>query len=68
VRHRVYRVAMSISIEATDDRQAREYAMKLSKLLKSPFVRIAVEGEGIRLAGDGRPVVYQPLPDGAMRA
>jgi hypothetical protein len=60
---------MSVAVEAQNDRQAREYAVKLSKLLKSPLVKMAVEGEGIRLAGgDGHPVVHQPLPEGAMRA
>lgn len=52
---------MSIEIESRDDREAHAYALKLANLLKSPLVRMAVEGEGIRLAGDdGHPVVYQP--------
>ena len=52
---------MSIEVEAREDREAYEYAKKLANLLKSPLVRMAVEGEGIRLANeDGRPVVYQP--------
>jgi hypothetical protein len=64
-----YRVTMSVAIEAVDDRQAHECAVKLSKLLKSPLVKMAVEGEGIRLSGgDGNPIVHQPLPERAMRA
>ena len=55
-----YRIAMSMAVEAKDDRQAHEYALKLAELLKSPLVRMAVEGEKIRLSGDGRPVVHQP--------
>lgn len=55
-----YRVLMSIEVEASGDRQAHEYATKLAELLKSPLVRMAVDGEGIRLSGDGRPVVHQP--------
>jgi hypothetical protein len=55
-----YRVLMSIEVDARDDRQAYEYALKLSNLLKSPFVRMAVEGEQIRLVEDGRPVVHSP--------
>jgi hypothetical protein len=55
-----YRISMSIAVEARDDRQAHEYALKLAELLKTPLVRMAVEGEGIRLSGDGRPIVYQP--------
>lgn len=51
---------MSIEVEAKDDRQAYEYATKLAGLLKSPLVRMAVEGEDIRLSGDGRPIVHQP--------
>lgn len=56
-----YRVVMSIAIEAQNDRQAHEHAMKLKKLLESPIVRLTVEGDGIQLSdGDGRPVVHQP--------
>lgn len=56
-----YRIVMSVEVEARDDRQAHEYAKKLAGLLKSPLVKMAVEGEGIRLSGsDGRPIVHQP--------
>lgn len=55
-----YRITLSIEVEARDDRQAYEYATKLADLLKTPLVRMAVEGEGIRLSGDGRPIVHQP--------
>jgi hypothetical protein len=55
-----YRIAMSIEVDAMGDRQAREYAVKLVELLKSPLVRMAVESEGIRLSGDGRPIVHEP--------
>ena len=55
-----YRIVMSMAVEARDDRQAHEYATKLAELLKSPFVRMAVAGEGIQLSGDGKPVVHQP--------
>jgi hypothetical protein len=51
---------MSIEVEATGDRQAHEYAAKLAELLKTPLVRMAVQGEGIQLSGDGRPIVHQP--------
>lgn len=56
-----FRIMMSIEVEARDDREALEYAMKFSELLKSPLVKMAVQSEGIRLAnGDGRVVVHQP--------
>jgi len=55
-----YRVLMSIEIDARDDRQAYENALKFESLLKNPMVRMAVESEGIQLADDGRPVVHQP--------
>lgn len=55
-----YRIMMSMVVEARDDREAHEYAKKLSDLLKTPLVRMAVDGEGIRLSGDGQPVVHQP--------
>jgi hypothetical protein len=55
-----YRIMMSIEVDAVDDRQAHEYATKFSDLLKTPMVRMAVGGEGIRLSGDGSPIVHQP--------
>ena len=56
-----YRIMMSIAIEARSDKEAHEHAVKLGELLKSPLVKMAVEGDGIRLSsGDGRPVVHQP--------
>lgn len=55
-----YRITMSMVVDARDDRQAHEYAVKLAELLKTPFVRMAVADEGIRLSGDGQPVVHQP--------
>jgi hypothetical protein len=51
---------MSMAVEAPNDRQAHEYALKLAELLKSPLVKMAVSGEGIQLSGDGRPIVHQP--------
>jgi len=51
---------MSIEVEASSDAQAYENAKKLGELLKSPLVRMAVENEGIRLSGDGRPIVHHP--------
>jgi hypothetical protein len=51
---------MSIAVDAREDRQAYEYAVKLLELLKSPLVRMAVQGEEIQLSGDGRPIVHQP--------
>ena len=55
-----YRITMSMEIEARDDRQAHECALKLQELLKSPLVRMAVASEKIQLSGDGNPVVHQP--------
>ena len=55
-----YRVTMSIEVDAINDVQAHKYAEKLGGLLKSPLVRMAAEGEGIKLAGDGHPVVHAP--------
>ena len=55
-----YRVLLSIEVEARSDHEALENAKKLKELLKSPFVRMSVEGQGIRLSGDGSPVVHRP--------
>lgn len=55
-----YRVTMSIEVEARNNQEAHDQALKLKELLKSPLVRMAVEGEGIQLSGDGRPIVHQP--------
>jgi hypothetical protein len=52
---------MSVAVDARGDLQAHEYAKKLDELLKSPMVRMAVEGAGIQLSdGDGAPVVHLP--------
>lgn len=58
-----YRVYMSIVIDAPNDRQAYEHALKLDSLLKGPMVQMAAASEGIRLSGDGAPVVHQPQRD-----
>jgi hypothetical protein len=52
---------MSVEVEARDDREAYVFAKKFADLLKGPLVRMTVENEGIRLAGnDGHPIVHQP--------
>lgn len=56
-----YRILMSMAVDARSDREAHEYALKLEELLKSPLVRMALDGESIRLSGDGQPIVHQPL-------
>lgn len=55
-----YRIMMSIVVDAAGERQAREYALKIKALLKGPLVKMGIEGEGVRLFDDGRPVVHQP--------
>jgi hypothetical protein len=56
-----YKMLAHFIIEARDDRDAKEVAVKLEKLLKTAMVRMAIGGEGIQLAdGDGKPVVYHP--------
>ncbi len=51
---------MSIEVDASNDAEAYQYAEKLGALLKSPLVRMAVYDDGIKLAGDGHPVVHAP--------
>lgn len=52
---------MSVEVDASDNREAFDCAMKLHELLRSPLVRMAVQSEGIRLSnGDGDPIVHQP--------
>lgn len=55
-----YRVTMSIEVDAVNDAEAYKSAEALAGLLKSPLVRMAVADEGIKLAGDGCPVVHMP--------
>ena len=55
-----YRIMMSIAVEAKNDKEAHDCALKLLELLKSPLVQMAVEGEGVRLSGGGRPIVHEP--------
>jgi hypothetical protein len=61
----VYRVFMSIAIDAGSDIEAQKSAVKITELLKSPFVKMAAEGENVRLAGDGRPVISHLKKEGA---
>jgi uncharacterized protein YajQ (UPF0234 family) len=59
----IYRVMMHLDVVAKDGREAVDVAKKLGELLKNPMVRMAIQGENIRLAsGDGQPVVYEPQP------
>lgn len=58
-----FRIAMTIEVNARNGREAHDCALKLKELLKSPMVKMAVEGAGIRLSGeDGNPTVHQPEP------
>jgi hypothetical protein len=54
---------MSVAIEARDYGQAHANAVKLKELLEGPLVKMAVESEGIRLSGNGDPVVHRPQPE-----
>jgi hypothetical protein len=56
-----YRILMSIEVEAAHDREAYEHAKALKKLLQEPIVKMAVENKGIRLSGNGNPVVHRPI-------
>lgn len=51
---------MSVVIEARSDADAFDSAKKLADLLKSPLVKMSVEGAGIKLANGSVPVVYEP--------
>lgn len=53
-------MTMSIEVDASNDAEAYQYAEKLGALLKSPLVRMAVDNDGIKLAGDGHPIVHMP--------
>lgn len=56
-----HKIMMHVIVETRDDRNATEIAKKLRTLLKTPLVRMAIQGEGVQLAyEDGRPVVYAP--------
>jgi len=55
-----YRIYMSVAVEAQNDAEAFRHAESLSELLKSPMVRMAVEGNGIQLAPGEQPTVHQP--------
>jgi hypothetical protein len=56
-----FQVLMAVTIEARTPQEAAAHAVKLKELVKSPIVRIALEGEGVRLS-NGEPVVYTPQP------
>jgi len=47
---------MCVAVTAANDQEASRIAQKIAALLGSPIVRLAIEGEGIRLTADA-PVV-----------
>lgn len=49
---------LSFPIEARDEREAVEAAKKLGDMLKNPLVKMSLESDGIRPAGQA--IVYQP--------
>jgi len=57
-----FTVLMRMSIEARTPEEAAAHALKLRELVKNPLVRMAIEAEGVRLDGDGQPVVFAPQP------
>jgi hypothetical protein len=57
-----YKILMHVEIDARDDHQAVDHANKLGELLKNPLVKMAIDGEGIRMIGP--PQVYMPQRNG----
>lgn len=56
-----YRIAVSMEVEVRGGAQeAMAAALKLKELIKDPFVKMAIEGAGIQLFDDGKPLVHQP--------
>ncbi len=53
-----FRIIMTVTVDALDDREAHAHAVQLQELLREPLVRMAVAGKGISLVAD--PVVHQP--------
>jgi hypothetical protein len=59
-----HRIMVHVDVIARDDQEAAVWAQKLDELLKNPMVRMAIEGEGIRVSGQQ---VYQPQRIPAVR-
>lgn len=56
-----HRVLISLEIDAQDERQAYELALKLDGLLRQPMVQMTIQSEGIPLVnGNGNLTVHQP--------
>lgn len=55
-----HRIMMSVDVDARDGQEAHQWALKLEELLRQPFVRMTLEGDGIRLANGGHVIVYTP--------
>jgi len=53
-----HRILLHVDVNARTDQEAVEWAKKLEALLKDPFVRTTIQGQGIQLTG--QPVVYAP--------
>jgi hypothetical protein len=58
-----YQIFLRVDVIARDDGEAYVHANKLGELLKNPMVKMAIEGEGIRIIG--QPQVHMPQRDGA---
>lgn len=56
-----YRLLLHVDVDAGDDREAAECAKKLGALIKNPFVKMTLQGDGIRPLGEA--VIYQPQRD-----
>ena len=58
-----FKLLMEMTVEARTLEEAAAHAVKLKNLVKNPLVKMAIEAEGIRLAGgDGQPAVFKPQP------
>lgn len=53
-----YRIFVSVRVDSQDDAQVFKDAGKIQELLKSPFLQMQLQSDGIQLVGE--PVVHQP--------
>lgn len=53
-----YKIFIQVTVDASGEEQAAQWARKIEKLLKDPMARWAIDREGIRVVGE--PVALQP--------
>jgi hypothetical protein len=56
-----FKIFMQVTVDASGESQAVDWAKKFEKLLKNPMAKTAIAAEGIKMIGE--PQALQPKPE-----